>query len=743
MAAMKPRLLGVVCAAAASLAVAAWAGPLPEGGGASNVVATPRVTTQLVAERQSIAPGQSLAVVLDQAIIDHWHTYWANPGETGLPTRIQWSLPPGWTASAVRWPTPEKLMVGPIVNYGYEGKVRLLSDIRAPADAQPGDKVSLAADVTWLVCQQICIPERARLRLDLPVVSGTGDPVVGAGKIFKEANAALPHKGRHDVRFVQDGQTSELTWAAQDKVRSAVFFPESGSVLAANVGQKLVKRDDGYHLVFAKRPDIGAGSLRGILAVNGQGVALDVRPSSVPAAATAATGSALSSTETAAVAPAASDATGQRAPQRGTLIPAPAAAISPPADTAAPAMGLWQAMLLAMLGGMILNLMPCVFPVLSMKAFALARHGQAHARAHGLAYGLGVVLCFVSIAAVLLGLRTAGSQIGWGFQLQSPLVVTLLAYVMLSLGLSMSGVFMIGAGTMGMGSGLAGREGLSGSFFTGVLATVVAAPCTAPFMGAAVGYALLQSPWTGLAVFAALGVGMALPFVLLTCFGSLLKRIPAPGAWMEHLKHFLAFPLYATAAWLLWVLTVQAGPSGLAIGFAGSLLIAIAAYLYGQQFKGNWNRIGKGFAVAALLGAVLMPVLNRPQAAPATGAVEVAAQEQPAFSEQRIAAELRAGRPVFVDFTAAWCITCLANERTALSRDAVRKAMARKDVTFITADWTTQDSQITALLQKHGRSGVPLYLLYSPSRPNQPTILPQLLTESIVLKHLGELPDKG
>ena len=721
-------------------AASLWAAPLTEGNGVSNVVATPRVTSQLIAERQSIAPGRSVTVALDQKIIEHWHTYWINPGETGLPTKIKWTLPEGWTAGPIRWPTPEKLMVGPIVNFGYEGEVRLLSDLRAPANAQPGEAATIVADVTWLVCQDICIPERAKLTFRLGVDATPGAAVPGASAIFMAANSALPRKSGVDVTFVQNAKGSELTWHAERNVQQAAFFPESNEMLAANAGQKLVKDSIGYHLIFTQAPQVKGGALRGILSLDGQGLAIETAP---VAAAVVSPDVRANPSPADAASPLQSETTEVASPhntdeaQKG--LP-PAAETDSSGDSGIATMSLWQAAALAMLGGMILNLMPCVFPVLSMKAFALANHGRAHARAHGLAYATGVVLCFLAIAGILLALRAAGNQIGWGFQLQSPLVVTILAYVMLVLGLSMSGVFMLGTSIMGVGSSLAGREGLPGSFFTGVLATVVAAPCTAPFMGAAVGYALLQSWWVALVVFAALGAGMALPFVLLTCFDALLKRIPAPGMWMERLKQLLAFPLYATAAWLLWVLAIQAGPSGLAIAFAGCLLIALAAYLHGQQFRGAGKTIGKGVAVAATAAAIALPIFYKP-AAMASEKVDVA--RAPEFSEQAIASELAAGRPVFVDFTAAWCITCLANERTALSREAVQAAMKRKNVTFMTADWTNQDSAITTMLQKFGRFGVPLYLLYSPDRPNKPEILPQLLTQNIVLKHLDRLPDKN
>jgi thiol:disulfide interchange protein/DsbC/DsbD-like thiol-disulfide interchange protein len=681
----------------------ALADPLPEGPGVSAVARTSHVTTQLIAERDAVAPGRAVQVVLDQTIIPGWHTYWLNPGETGLPTRLEWTLPPGWTAGPIRWPTPEKMMVGPIVNYGYEGNVRQLIELRAPADATPGAPVTITGQASWLVCQDMCVPERAKLVLTLGVAGDGGAPVTGAGALFREAAAALPRVGDLKVSFVQEGGVSRLDWAADPAVRTAYFFSEDKTVLGPGVGQTLSRDANGHHLTFATPLTLGSAPLRGILALDGRGIAIELAPAD----------------------------TAEAIPPKGK---------SSALTSGDSVLGLLQAALLALLGGAILNLMPCVFPVLSMKAFALARHGQTHARRHGLVYAAGVVLCFIGIAAILLALRASGSQIGWGFQLQSPIVVAILVYVMLLLALSMSGVFMIGTSAMGVGSGLADRAGLSGSFFTGVLATVVAAPCTAPFMGAVVGYALLQPWWVALVVFAALGLGMALPFVLLTCFDPLLRRMPKPGMWMERLKQILAFPLYATAAWLIWVLTVQTGASGLATVLAGAVLVAFASYLYGQNLSGAWRWIGRSVALVAVLAAVVLPVAALTGPAARSADIRGSDTGTLVFSDAAVSTALAAGKPVFVDFTAAWCITCLANERIALSREAVQAAMLHKNVVCMKADWTNQDSAITVALQKFGRSGVPLYLLYAPNQA-EPHILPQILTERLVLDAIDTLPD--
>jgi thiol:disulfide interchange protein DsbD len=411
------------------------------------------------------------------------------------------------------------------------------------------------------------------------------------------------------------------------------------------------------------------------------------------------------------------------------------------AGGAGPALSLLTAMGLAMLGGLILNLMPCVLPVLSIKTLALVGHtgtSPGVIRRHGLAYTGGVLVCFAALAGALLALRAAGAQIGWGFQLQSPLVVTALAYLLFTLGLSLSGFLVIGGRLAGVGHGLAARPGYTGSFFTGALATVAATPCTAPFMGAAVGYALSQPPAVAIAVFEALGLGLALPFLALTLVPAWRRLLPRPGPWMARLSQALAFPLYASAAWLVWVVSRQAGPDGVALVLVGLLLIAFGAWLH-HATRGaapRWRRAATGFAlVSAAVAIALAPLAAASPPAPRHG-VPAGVDWEP-FSPGRLA-ELRAqGKPVFVNFTAAWCITCLVNERVALRGPAVAEAFSRRGVVYLKADWTSRSAEIASVLESFGRSGVPLYVIYPPRHGRtaapEPRVLPQILSEGTLI----------
>jgi thiol:disulfide interchange protein DsbD len=417
--------------------------------------------------------------------------------------------------------------------------------------------------------------------------------------------------------------------------------------------------------------------------------------------------------------------------------------------SAAPTSGvaLLRAVALALAGGLLLNLMPCVLPVLSVKALGLVQHAAGSAaamRRHGLAYTAGVLLSFAAVAGTLLALRAGGEQIGWGFQLQSPLVVTLLAYLLFAMALALSGVFVIGSRFAGAGQALAARSGYGGSFFAGALAAVAATPCTAPFMGAAVGFAVTQ-PWvTGLLVFEALGLGLALPYLLLTLIPSWRRLLPRPGAWMKRLEELLAFPLYASVAWLVWVLSQQAGPTGVAVALGGLVLIGLAAWLFqaSRDASATWRRAGLTAVAVLVVGAVALGPLAG--TAPAPSPAQAAGGRDEAFSPRRLA-ELRAeGRPVFVNVTAAWCITCLVNERVALRSAAVAEAFARRGVVVLKADWTNRDAGITEMLGSFGRSGVPLYLLYPPAAPggaagSGPAVLPQILSEGAVIDAVNRI----
>jgi thiol:disulfide interchange protein DsbD len=415
-----------------------------------------------------------------------------------------------------------------------------------------------------------------------------------------------------------------------------------------------------------------------------------------------------------------------------------------PAPVAGQGIGLLQAALLALVAGIILNLMPCVFPVLSIKILHLTQHASepaARIRWHGIAYTVGILASFAALAGALYALRAGGAEIGWGFQLQSPAVVVTLAFVLFAFGLSLSGVLPIGTSlTRVGGSRLLQKTGLSGSFFAGMLATVVATPCTAPFMGASIGYALTQPFAAGLTVFLALGLGLALPFLVMAFIPGLQRLLPRPGRWMETLKQFLAFPLYGTAAWLIWVLSVQVGPAGLMAALAGLVLIGFAAWAFGlvQSESGRSALAFRGIAAAAVIAVLAIVVTIRADNTSEMTAQTASAEAgYEAFTQQKLDTLLASGRPVFVNMTAAWCITCLVNERTALSAESVREALAGKNVAYLKGDWTNRNPEITRLLERFGRSGVPLYVLYRNGR--EPIVLPQILTPSLVLDKLAQL----
>ena len=387
-------------------------------------------------------------------------------------------------------------------------------------------------------------------------------------------------------------------------------------------------------------------------------------------------------------------------------------------------------LLLAMMGGVILNLMPCVFPVLSLKVLAFANDKNHSQVTHGLAYAAGVVISFVVVAAVLVSLQAAGEAIGWGFHLQSPWFVTALAYLFFVMGLSLSGFIELGSSLMNAGGGLAQKSGYNGSFFTGILATVVASPCTAPFMGTALGYAVTQPPPIALLVFAALGVGMALPVLILSCSPRLLNKIPKPGAWMENLKQLLAFPLYATAVWLSWVVGKQAGVNGMALLLIGCVLITLALWLWSEKL---WQRIVSAACAALAIAILTNPLMNPPDSKARHS------DDWHAYSPQTLA-ELRAqGTPVFLNITADWCITCLANEEITLSTDDIKQAIKAAGVAYVKGDWTNRDPLITALLKEYGRTGIPLYVAYPGDKQQPGIVLPQILSKDIVMQALNTI----
>jgi thiol:disulfide interchange protein DsbD len=666
---------------------------------------TPQVGVELAPRTAGAAPGSVFHLALRQTIKPGWHTYWRNPGDSGEPTQIRWTLPPGWSAGEIIWPAPERQPIGPLVNYGYEDEVWLTTPIAVPASARPGETVTVRADAVWLVCEEICIPEQAALSIAVPIVAGAPSPHPRFGRPLARVLEEAPKpEGLKAAVQLQAGALKLAATGPQLRradLADAYFYPYDGALIDHARPQRIERGPEGLTLTLA--PGYGfeggaglTGPVAGVLAVGDDAFEITAAP--------------------------------------GALL-AGAAGLGPPAASArggsGDGRGLPLAMGLALLGGLLLNLMPCVFPVLSLKAAALAGHAHEPrtARLHGLAFTAGVLATFAGLAVVLLAFRAAGQAAGWGFQLQNPAVVGALALVLFAVGLNLSGVFHVGGSLQNTGGALAGRGGAVGAFFTGALAVVVAAPCTAPFMAGAVGFALTQSPAAALAVFLALGLGLALPFLALSFSPGLLKRLPRPGAWMAGLQRVLAFPMYAAAAWLAWVLGRQTGPDGMSLLLGAAVLLAFALWLSkGDLSQARVRPIAIALAVAAALPVPFLVSAAAAQqpARTAAGDAEGLIPKEP-WSPERVAALQAEGRPVFVNFTADWCVTCKLNERVALSSRRVADAFERNGVAYLEADWTARDDVIAGALAEHGRSGVPLYLLYRPGEP-QPAILPQLLT---------------
>lgn len=691
---------------------------------------SPHSNAALVSDVTSIQPGTPFTVALHLTMEDGWHSYWKNPGDSGQATSIDWELPSGFTVSAIQWPYPHRIEFGPLTNYGYSDEVLLLLEITPPEGLTPGTSVTLEGTAHWLICADICLPAQGDLSLTLPVQEATPAPHPTWRPAIAETRENLPQPleawtvraGRNEGSYAlavtpPPGHNMAL--------QGAYFYPDEKAVLDHAAPQPVSKRGSTYLIAlqqseYAAEP---AERLSGVL-----------------------------------VAP-----EGQTWDRAGTVramtvdVPVEASsddmvAARPPASSGSSSSSILWVLVSAFVGGVLLNLMPCVFPVLSVKILGFAQQGSDDAatiRRHGLVFGAGVLVSFWALAGGLLALRAAGSEIGWGFQLQSPLFVALMAMLFVGIGLNLLGVFEVGNRFMQWGGRwerAASDTAYSGSFLSGVLATIVATPCTAPFMGAALGVALTLTTGGALLVFSALGVGMATPYVALSMAPRLLQRLPEPGAWMETLKQMLAFPMFAAAVWLVWVFGRQVGADGMALLLLGVLLLACAGWIIGRwsalQVSTRTRVVTRTLATLSLAGAVALAVMGAQyEAAASEGPRSVsadAADWQP-FSPEAVE-QLRAdGRPVFIDFTAAWCLTCQVNKQTTLNSDAVQEAVQAKNVALFRADWTNRDPVITRALEAHGRSGVPLYVLY-PGDGSGPTLLPEILTEQIVLDALAAIP---
>ena len=702
-------LAGWVLAVAALLAgpsAAQTAGALPGA-----VVTTDQVRAELLAHAPDGAQaGKTVWVGLQLAHQTEWHTYWKNPGDSGLPTVLEWTLPAGVRAGDIAWPLPKKIPIGNLANYGYEGTVLLPVPLTIDSTFQPGP---LSADLeirlraSWLVCRQECIPQEGSFVLKMPARSSTASHGAAFAAAARAQPRDLPASAGNSLVVGEKGITlvmANLPVALHGKTLE--FFPESPEVIETAAKWTQAWKGTAWTATVplsAQRSNAPA-RMPVVLAHDGQGLRAELQVQgawptvSVPAA--------------------------------GPL-PLPPV-LAAPAGTP---LGLWAALFGALLGGLILNLMPCVFPVLAIKVLGFARHAgdrRAH-RASGLAYTAGVVLSFVALGLAMLGLRSAGESLGWGFQLQDPAVVAVLATLFTLIGLNLAGLYEFRHVLPSSLASLQARHPAADAFLTGVLAVAVAAPCTAPFMGASLGLAATLPTGQALAIFATLGLGLALPYLLASLVPAFARALPRPGAWMDTLRRFLAFPMFATVVWLVWVLGQQSGIDG--AGALLALLVALAMVVWSLNLAGRSRALVRTLSLLAFatLAWGIGPYVTRPVDAPAS----TQAAGWQAWAPGRVDQLLASGQPVFVDFTAAWCVTCQVNKQTTLHNPALLADLARHKVALLRADWTRRDPAITAALRELGRSGVPVYVLYRAGKA--PVLLSEVLSVQEVRAVLGLL----
>lgn len=677
------------------------------------------IEVELLSESTNIVPGETawLGFRLDPA--EHWHTYWKMGGDSGEPTSLnEWQAPEGTVVGDIQWPAPHWLPFydTDLVNFGYEEEVLLPVAVTIPAD-YVGDSVELSTLAYWNVCDQICIPGQQRISITLPV----GESIeldAGANQLFAAARDQLPVTD-HNINsiFAVAGERVSLGFESAEPVfddySEAWFFPEQRRIIKPGPLRDVSIQPNLMQITHQQpRRMLENPELFGVLVLEneqGQRVAYDFQNPAADANST-------------------------------TIMPL--AAANTTNGTSGGAGTILFYMMAMVLGGLILNLMPCVFPVLSLKALSFAKNAgesQHKIRMDGLAYTLGVVAAFVALATVLIILRAAGERVGWAFQFQQPWFVALMVYLFFMMALSLSGVFEMGTSLMGVGGSLAQKNGYQGSFFTGVLATTVATPCTAPFMGPALGFALTQTWAVAMLIFISLGLGLALPILVLSYLPALSRYLPKPGSWMETFKQLMAFPLYATALFFLWVLGNQVGVMGMSLVLAVCVLLAFAAWLYQRRFTMGpiFRKVNYAIGIAVLAAAVYVVQTPFLQTVPIVQAASFDAEGNSTlgyevFSKQRLDELQAQGTPVFVNMTAAWCITCLANEQTTLGTDRVKQAMADNNIVYMKGDWTNEDPEITEVLERFNRPSVPLYVLYPADTSKEPVILPQILTPGTV-----------
>lgn len=670
---------------------------------ASNIVEQPQLRAQLLSEVQQVAAGDRFTVALKLMPDTGWHTYWMNPGDSGLATTLAWQLPSGISAGPIQWPIAQKFRIGPLANYGFAGETYLLTDISVPSDFS-GSEITIAARADWLVCEDYCIPGFAELALTLPMAEVTAlEP--SHAEAFARARAQLPEQAEWPAAFDIQGKqvTIAITHAEAAAMAGAPSF-----YAYVGAGEFVEHADDGRVFV----------SDNTVFIQRRQNTFFSAVAEHIPLL--------LVSDQRAVLLTAHQQAKGQALNIEGQ-------AVSSPTVTSLPLM-----LLFAMFGGLLLNLMPCVFPVLSLKALSLANSGDQRIR-QSLWYSAGVVLSFLAIAGLLLALRASGAALGWGFQLQNPWLIAAMSLLFVAIGLNLSGLYQLATGLMSIGGAVHPGHGARGSFATGVLAVLVASPCTAPFMGVALGFAIVQPAPVALAVFAALGFGLALPFLIIAYLPALANRLPRPGLWMERFKQWMALPMYLTAAWLIWVFGRQTGIDSMALLVIAAILMATMLWWLGLRQLKPQATIGGGLVTLALMSLSLLALAAALQFAQVPSSLSQKPgpeQNWQPWSTAKLEQLRQNQQPVFVNMTADWCITCLANEKVALDTDATRALFKQHQITYLKGDWTLQDPAITEYLGQFSRNGVPLYVLYWPG--HEPHILPQILTPAIVRDRISQ-----
>lgn len=690
------------------LFTAAWMLPgLAAQPAPSSAVDVPHVALQVVMGSQSIAPGGEVLAALEMRIESGWHVYWRNPGDIGQATSVSWTAPAGWLARSLPWPAPQLLTTGRLTTYIYAGRVTLVSAIDAGTQPRPNAVAHLAAHVSMLVCRDVCIPEATTLRVVLPVKSGALSGGSGSPDVAR-ALRSIPQPWAGSAQYRMAPRVIELrirdvplAWKDAGSLR---FFPYSSSVIDASAPQPLMRRGGDLILSLPQaqgfiRPSL-QWALQGVVTA-GDGQAYELSAGAVkqsaPLGATAAAGR-----------------------ERFQYLKR----------------WLW-ALSLAVLGGLLLNVMPCVFPVLAIKIAALLRDdtGRREARRESVAYLVGTTVTFLALAAILLLLRASGRAIGWGFQMQSPTFVALTALVIFGAGLNLSGVMETGTSLQGIGASIAPRSRMLGSFLAGVLAVIVAAPCVVPFMAAAAGWAFTQPATVALPVFCALGVGLGLPAVMATLVPKARLILPRPGPWMLIVRQTLAFPMYVSSAWLIWIFATEAGAFASFLLLLSAIGVAFAAWLWGKA-QGHSRLAAVKFAAVAALAASVGVAIHAASGGTAPRAARRDARRLQTlpWSAELVRQYQLQHRPVLVDFTASWCLTCKVNELTVLDSRPVVDVLRRTHAAFLKADWTSGNQQITAELTRLGHPGVPLYLLYDAS--GRLKILPQILTTDGVVSEI-------